>query len=135
MEDKVSINLNFFWNMARGRGFGGRGFGRGRGIGGRRGFGGRGFGRRGFGMRHRRGRFGRGRGRDPINEFEMRIDSIAANVVPPLLYNGMLTIAGRDTSAITYLDNFNLDTTQNYQVQDPVWNQNLLKLQEIEAFH
>ena len=86
-------------------------------------------------MRHRRGRFGRGRGRDPANEFEMRIDSIAANVVPPLLYNGMLTIAGRDTSAITHLDNFNLDTTQNYQVQDPVWNQQLLKLQEIEAFH
>ena len=86
-------------------------------------------------MRHRRGQFGRGRGRDPVNEFEKRIDSIAANVVPPLLYNGMLTIAGRDTSAITYLDNFNLDTTQNYQVQDPIWNQNLLKLQEIEAFH
>ena len=84
-------------------------------------------------MRHRRRRYGRGsRG---TSDFEIQIDMIAASVVPPLLYNGMLTIAGRDTSAITHLDNFNLDTTQNYQVQDPVWNQNLFKLQENEAFH
>jgi len=65
----------------------------------------------------------------------MRINSIAASVAPPLLYNGMLTIAGKDTSTITHLDNFNLDTTQNFQAQDPVLNQNLMKLQEIEAFH
>ena len=85
--------------MARmGRGFG-RGFGRGgRGIGGRRhlGFGGR-----------RRG----GKGSDLLTEYERMMDRICYNTLPPLLYNGMLTIAGRDTSVIANLDNFNLETT------------------------
>ena len=42
----------------------------------------------------------------------------------------MLTIAGKDTSVIANLDNFNLDVTQNYQPQNQAMNQNLMQLQE-----
>ena len=117
--------------MARGRGgrgFGGRGFGgRGRGFGGRRGFGHRGFGRRGLGR-------GRG-GRDLVNEFEQRINQISLSVFPPLLFNGMLTIAGKDTSVVANLDTFNLDVVPNYQPQNQEMSQNMMKFQELEVFH
>ena len=87
----------------------------------------RGFGRRRFGFGRRRS----GNGRDRIYLFEKRIDAIANNMLPPLLYNGMLTIAGRDTSVIANLDNFNLDATQNYQPQNQAMNHNLMQLQEL----
>ena len=104
----------------RGRGFGGRG----RGFGGRGRFGRGGRRRFGFGSRRRRGR-----GRDMINEFEMKMDAICNNILPPLLYNGMLTIAGRDTSVITHLDSFNLDATENYQPQNATMSNHLMQLQ------
>ena len=51
------------------------------------------------------------------------------------MFNGMLTIAGKDTSVITHLDTFDLNTIQNYQPQNQVMMQNMWKLQEIQAFH
>ena len=70
-----------------------------------------------------------------INEFQMKMDAICNNILPPLLYNGMLTIAGRDTSVITHLDSFNLDATENYQPQNATMSNHLMQLQQMEAFH
>ena len=47
----------------------------------------------------------------------------------------MLTIAGKDTSVMANLDNFALDTTPNYSAQNATLNQNLMHLQNIDAFH
>ena len=59
---------------------------------------------------------------------------IANNVTPSFLVNGMLTIAGKDTTATTHLDTFDLGTAQNYQQQNPQMVQTMNQLQEIDAF-
>ena len=98
---------------------------------------------RGFGGRHRFGRFGHrrrlgyrrhyGSGRDAIAEFEQTLDRIAMSTVPSFLLNGMLTIAGSHTTAMTHLDAFDINTAQNYQ-QTPQMNQMMYQLQQVDAF-
>ena len=56
---------------------------------------------------------------------------IANSASPPLLFNGMLTVAGKDTSVMTHLDTFDLNIIQNYQPQNQVMAQNMWKLQEM----
>lgn len=96
--------------------------------------------RRHFGFHGRRHYWGRrrygyrryyGSGSNRVGDFETYLDSIANSVTPPLLFNGMLTIAGKDTTAATHLDTFDLNTAQNYQPQNQAMVQNMWQLQEL----
>ena len=60
---------------------------------------------------------------------------ISLSATPPLLVNGMLTIAGRDTSVTVQLDTFDLNQVPNYQPQNQEMMQNMWKYQEMEVFH
>ena len=64
-----------------------------------------------------------------------RLDVISLINNPPMMFNGLLTIAGKDTALITQLNTFDLDTLPNYQPQ----NRDMVKMmwvyQEMEAIH
>jgi hypothetical protein len=62
------------------------------------------------------------------------MDNISAASAPPLLLNGMLTLAGKDTSVMTNLDTFDLNIVQNYSVNNPQSYQNMAQYIQLDAF-